>query len=273
MSVHPISADDSGETGSFAALLRRFRSARRMSQMDLALECDVSARHVSFLESGRAQPSREMVLQLASGLVLPRSARNLLLQSAGFVPAFPRSPLESDALGPFRDVLAEMIARHSPYPALLCDRHWNVRDANRTARALLAPLQGPGGAPNVVRLLTGNPQVSDLIANLPEVLDDMLGRIQLEALEAVGDPVLDDLLRSLEAACARLPHKSPSPVRRPLSPLLLNSPAGPLSFLSTIAHFGTSEDVTVRDLRLELLFPTDARTREAMAAIAAEPGD
>ena len=132
---------DRPETGPFAAALRRARAARRMSQLDLALTCDVSARHLSFLESGRARPSREMVLQLAHGLLLPLGSQNALLQAAGFAPVFPASPLDSAALGPFRAVLDEMIARHSPYPALLCDRHWTILDANPTARALLTPLR------------------------------------------------------------------------------------------------------------------------------------
>lgn len=252
------------EIGPFATALRRARTARRMSQLELALACDVSARHLSFLESGRAQPSREMVLQLAAGLLLPLGARNALLQAAGFAAVFPASPLDSDALGPFRAILNEMIARHAPYPALLCDRHWTIRDANASARVLLAGLHDGSGDMNIVRMLAEGPYASAAIANLPEVLDEMTARLHLEALEAGDDPVLQDLLRMLEAASARQSHRSSAAQRRPLVPIVLNAPGAPLRFLSTIAHFGTSEDVTVRDLRLELLFPADDHTRTAM---------
>lgn len=252
----------------FGAVLKRNRAGRRMSQLDLALTCNVSARHLSFLESGRAQPSREMVLQLAAGLILPLQARNALLQAAGFAPAFPASPLDSEALGPFRAVLAEMMARHAPYPAILCDRTWTVRDANATARALLAGL-ADGAELNLIRALCDDTRATQLIANLPEVIEEMRARVELEALEAGDDAEIAALLRLLDAASARHPAVDARQLRSPLAPLVLNTPAGaPLRFLSTIAHFGTSQDVTVRDLRLELLFPADDHTRAAMAALA-----
>ena len=144
------------EPSPFAAALRRFRTARRLSQLDLANASDVSSRHLSFLESGRAQPSREMVLQLGAGLLLPLHARNALLQAAGFTPVFPASPLDSETLRPFRDILNEMIERHAPNPAMLVDRHWTVLEANAAARVLLASLGGDSGETNVVRMLTRN---------------------------------------------------------------------------------------------------------------------
>ncbi|MBI1254857.1 MAG: helix-turn-helix domain-containing protein [Hyphomonas sp.] len=255
------------ESDAFAALLRRFRAARRMSQLDLALDCDVSPRHLSFLETGRAKPSREMVLQICEGLTLPLGSQNALLKAAGYAAVFPDSPLESEALGPFRVVLREMMDRHAPWPAILCDRHWRVRGTNATAAALLTPLQAEAGETSLVRILTDNPAAEAMIANLPEVVHEMRGRIALEALEAAGDLVLRDLLTALDAASLR--HPLPGGVhRRPLVPLIINVPRGQLSFLSTIAHFGTSEDVTIRDLRLELLFPADDFTRTALKAMA-----
>lgn len=253
------------DAGVFAAVLRRYRRARRMSQLDLALECGVSARHLSFLESGRAQPSRDMVLNLAEGLLLTRGATNGLMQAAGFAPVFLASPLESAALAPLRAMLDEMMARHAPNPAMLCDRHWTILDASASARALLGAF-----APetNVVRMLTEHALAPTLIANLPEVLAEMAGRIELEALEAAGDPVLEGFIHMLHAACARHPLSAPSRPRSPMAPLRLKAGDREFSFLSAIAHFGTSEDVTVRDLRLELLFPADEATRAAMAALA-----
>jgi len=122
---------------------------------------------------------------------------------------------------------------------------------------------------NVVRLLTDSPLAPAAMANYPEVLAEMAARIQLEALEAGDDPVLHELQRALQAAALRHPHRASPLQRRPMAPVVLNAPDAPLSFLSTIAQFGTSEDVTIRDLRLELLFPVDDHTRRAMIALAA----
>ena len=208
-----------------------------------------------------------MVLQLAQGMVLPLAARNSLLQAAGFVPAYPASPLNSEALGPFRAVLSEMMAKHAPNPALVCDRHWNLLDANLAAKALISGLDPSGTQSNLIRLLSEQPLAPDLVANYPQVLHEMTARLQLEALEAGDDPVLQGLLQSLERASKAHPYKAPTGQRSPVVPLIFNTPDQPLSFLSVIAHFGTSEDVTVRDLRLELFFPTDDYTRTAMAAL------
>lgn len=203
---------------------------------------------------------------LASGLLLPLGARNALLQAAGFAPAFPVSPLDSKALGPFRAILNEMIDKHSPNPALLVDRYWTVREANTAARTLVAALQAETDEVNLVRLLTSGDHAAKLIGNFPEVLNEMRARLQLEALEAGGDPAFADLLAALDAACARHVYKQDNHVRRPVLPLVFNAPEGSLRFLSAIAHFGTSEDVTIRDLRLELLFPADETTRRAIQA-------
>ena len=251
----------------FASALRRHRISRRLSQLELSLEYGISARHLSFLETGRAQPSRDMVMQLADGLMLPLGTRNALLQAAGFSAAFPASQLDSEALKPFREMLSEMISRHAPNPAMLCDRHWNILEANPAAAALLSGLGNGPGPYNAVRILTDNPAASGTIANLPDVLSEMSARIRLEAMGAGDDDVLLDHLAALESACTRHPVEAASP-RSPIVPLIVNSPLGQIRFLSTIAHFGTSEDVTVRDLRLELLFPADNATRQALAQFA-----
>lgn len=208
-----------------------------------------------------------MVLRLCGGLLLPLSAQNALLLAAGFAPAFPVSPLQSDALGPFRLVLDQMIARHDPNPALLVDRHWNVREANTTARLLLSQLQDGDEEVNLARLLVDSERAQGAIANFPEVLHEITARLQLEALEAGGDPILTQLVTMLERACVSHPLAS-ARVRRPVLPLELDMAGARWRFLSVIAHFGTSEDATIRDLRLELLFPADAETRAAIKALA-----
>ncbi len=254
------------EDGGFGARLRSWRQARGLSQLDLALAADASPRHLSFLETSRARPSRDMVLALADAMVLPRTARNDMLAAAGFAPLYPVTPLDAEALGPLREVLSEMMRRHAPYPAMLCDRRWNLHDATASAQALLAPLRGESGEANMVRMLTEGPAAAELIVNYGEVLQEMADRIRLEALEAGQDAELAGYVRALEAALRRHPPPGGAHARRPLVPLMLRLPGGgELRFLSAIAHFGTSEDVTVRDLRLELLFPADAATRAAMA--------
>lgn len=238
-----------------------------MSQLDLALASGVSARHLSFLETGRALPSREMVLTLAEALLLPLGVRNALLAAAGFAPSYPASDLTSEALAPFHAALSEIIDRHHPFPALVCDRYWTIRDANASARLLLSALHGDGGQMNIVRMLTDAPEAEDLVVNYAEVIAEMTARIRLEALEAGADETFDGLIAALETAAARRPYGA-DVARRPLAPVVLNAPGGELLLLSTIAHFGTSEDVTVRDLRLELLFPADDATRDALLALA-----
>lgn len=260
MSLHSLHAADGG----FPAMLREWRRARGMSQLDLALSIDVSARHLSFLETGRAQPSREMTHRLAEALLLPRGARNALLAKAGYAAAYPATPLEDESLKPFRAMLDEMMRRHAPYPALVCDRYWTILDANDSARALLAPLHDGEGAINVIRMLTQGAAAA-AIDNLPEVLLEMEGRIRLEALEAGPDPIHAAQLRDLARAAQGL-RPARAAQRSPLVPLVVRSPAGLLRFLTAVAHFGTSEDVTVRDLRLELLFPADEATRAVMHA-------
>jgi transcriptional regulator with XRE-family HTH domain len=176
-SISPQSPADFGEA------LRHWRRARGLSQLDLALSCGTSPRHLSFLETNRSRPSRDMVEMLADAMVLPRAARNSMLLAAGFAPAYPATPLDAAALAPFRSILAEMIARHAPFPALVIDRWWTILDANDSARALLGALHDGDGEMNVVRMPTDSAQAGELIVNHAEVLAEMLGRIRLEALK------------------------------------------------------------------------------------------
>jgi transcriptional regulator with XRE-family HTH domain len=249
----------------FPAALRFWRRTRGLSQFDLAETVGVSTRHLSFFETGRAQPSRDMTMALCDGLMLTRAARNAFLVKAGFAPLDPATPLSSEALAPFRAILTEMMARHEPYPALICDRHWTIHDANIAGRALLAPLDDGREPMNVIRLLTHNPAAKDLILNTPEMLAEMIARLRLETLEAGPDPITLEHLRALEAAARAYPAPKTQHPRRPLVPLTVRGAKGPLRFLTTVAQFGTSEDITVRDLRLELFFPADAETRAALA--------
>jgi hypothetical protein len=208
-----------------------------------------------------------MVHLLAGALLMPRADYNALLIGAGFAPVFPVSPLKAEALAPFREIISQMMASHSPNPAMVCDRRWTILDANPVARLLLSALHGDEQEMNVVRMLALSPLARELVVNHAEVLAEMSQRIRLEALEAGADPELSSLAALMDDALKRYPRQPAAP-RRPLVPLILRGPSGPLSFLTAVAHFGTSEDVTIRDLRLELLFPADAATREAVQAMA-----
>jgi transcriptional regulator with XRE-family HTH domain len=257
---------DPHDSGPFGSALRSARSSRRLSQLTLALEAGVSARHLSFLESGRASPSREMVLTLAEALTLPLSQRNQLLTAAGFAAVFPASPLASEAVAPFRAILSQMMASHAPFPALLCDRHWNILEASASAAAMLGPLlAGWQGPPNVFTLTASHPRAGEFILNLDQLLHESLERLALEQAVAGDDPVLADLIAITRAAAARHPWRPGPRLRSPIMPVVFAGPNGPLSFLSVVAQCGTSEDVTVRDLRLELLFPADDATRAAFS--------
>lgn len=203
-----------------------------------------------------------MVLTLAEALALPLSARNHLLNAAGFASAYPASPLASEAIAPFRQILTTMMENHAPFPALLCDRHWNVLKASPSAAAMLSPLlEGWHGPPNVFRLTASHPRAAQFIANLGQVLHESLERLALEQSLAGDDPVLADLIAVTRAAAAQHPYRTRT--RSPVLPVSYRGPNGLLSFLSVVAQCGTSEDVTVRDLRLELLFPADEATRAA----------
>ncbi len=263
MAVHDLHAE---AHSSFAETLRAWRRARGVSQLDLALTTGVSARHLSFLETGRARPSRDMAAALADALVLPRAARNALLTSAGFAPLYPTTPLQAAALEPFRAILDAMIDKHDPNPAFVCDRHWNVLRHNKTGAMILAPLSDGESPLNMARLMA-DPRAAALIENYGEVLVEFIARVRLETLESGPDAVQAAHLAHLE--CALRAHGAPKAAnpRRPIVPIRLKTPLGPLQFLTAVAQFGTSEDVTVRDLRLELFFPMDETTKAAMAAL------
>ena len=247
--------------------LRRFRSARRLSQLDLALTSDVSARHISFLESGRASPSRDMVLQLGQALRLPGSGLNALLQSAGYAPVFRASSLGSAELAPFRRIVDQMIARHAPYPALVLDRLWNVLEATPSAQALLGPLQSSPPESSVVRLLAASPTAEALIPNLPEVLAELARRIRAEMAHAGMDHQLTSLLAFIERRLAELPAVDRARPGRAVVPVHISTPHGEVRLLTVMAHFGASDDITVQDLRIELLFPADDASAEVLTAL------
>lgn len=247
----------------FGETLKAWRQRRHLSQLDLALDANVSARHISFLETGRSRPSRDMVLHLADTMSLPLRARNDLLEQAGYVRAFAETALDTETLGPVRKALDHMLAAHMPYPAIICDRHWTLVDMNAAARAFLAPLQGPTGESNMVRMLVDNPLARQMIVNWGEVLHDFAGRLRLEVSRSGGDRVLLDLLELARSAAGGAEDAASV---RPFIPVVLRYGETTLSFVSMLAEFGTARDITIGDLRIELFYPGDAATEAALRA-------
>jgi transcriptional regulator with XRE-family HTH domain len=247
-------------------LLREWRTRRRRTQLDLALDAGISARHLSFVETGRSTPSAEMVLLLAEQLEVPFRDRNQLLLAAGHAPAFPERALEDPELAPVREALDLVLTRHEPYPALVIDRHWNVVAANSATVALAefvdpSLLEPPINMPRVMRVLMPR------IVNLGEVRAYFAGRLARQAAIS-GDEDLAALVAEL--ASFPVPEQADDPiseaaVRGILMPLRLRVPDdGELSFFGTVATFGTAVEVTTSELSIESFFPADEATAEVL---------
>ena len=255
-------------------LLRTWRQRRRLSQLALALDAEISSRHLSFVETGRSQPSREMVLRLAEQLDVPRRERNALLLAAGYAPVFPERPLDDPALAGARRAVELVLAGHEPYPALAVDRHWTLIAANRAVAPFMecmapALLQPPV---NVLRLSLHPEGMARRIVNLAEWRTHVLARVRRQ-VDASGDPVLAELLRELRGYGAP-PGAEPDAAATDdyagvVVPLQLSTPTGPLTFISTTTVFGTPVDITLSELALETFFPADAATAAALRAAAA----
>jgi transcriptional regulator with XRE-family HTH domain len=256
----------SAPAASFGPLLRERRQRRRVSQLDLALDGNISARHLSFLETGRARPSREMVLHLAEHLAVPLRDRNVLLTAAGFAPAFAERPLDDPSLSAARRAVDLVLNGHAPYPAIAVDRHWTLISANSAVPTLLSGVNPALLRPpvNVMRLALHPAGLAPRIRNLAEWRAHLLDRLR-QQIDASGDPVLASLLEELKAYPA---PRTPPPPRRTtpmVVPLELTSGSGTvLSLFSTVTIFGTPLDVTLSELALECFYPADAATAEIL---------
>ena len=253
------------------ALVRQWRQRRRLSQLDLACEAEISTRHLSFVETGRARPSREMLLQLAESLQLPLRERNQLLIAGGFTPLYGERPLADPALDGARAAVEQLLAAHEPNPALAVDRHWNLLAANRCVAPLLVGLPDALLAPplNVLRLTLHPDGLAMRIRNLGEWRAHLLARLQHE-VQISADPQLAALLTELAGYPA--PSAPPLTSAGVLVPMELQTPWGLLSLISTTTVFGTAADVTLAELTLETFFPLDtpsaAILRQLLAASA-----
>jgi transcriptional regulator with XRE-family HTH domain len=247
-------------------LLREWRKRRRMSQLDLAGEAGISARHLSFIETGRSLPSREMMLHLAEWLGVPLRERNILLSAAGYAAVFSARPLDDPVLSAAREAVDLVLKGHEPYPAIAIDRYWNLVAANGAVAPLLAGVAAGLLDPpvNVLRLSLHPEGLAPRIANLTEWRSHLLERLHRQ-LEVSADPRLAALMDEL----AQYPHPKletllPRDYAGVVIPLQLQSERGLLSLISTITVFGTPIDVTLSELAMETFFPADAQTAQLL---------
>src|SRR6201996_8555398 len=249
--------------------LREWRQRRHLRQLDLAGDAEISARHLSFVETGRAAPSRDMVLRLAERLEVPLRERNVLLVAAGVAPAFPQRPLDDPALKTARAAIDLVLKAHEPNPALAVDRHWNLVSANRMVMPLLEgiPARLLGQPFNVLRLSFHPEALAGRTVNVAEWCGHLLERLHRQC-EATADPELIKLYHELKAY--------PMPARSaPLSadnvaiPFKLRFGGDVLSFMSATMIFGTPVDITLSEMALETFFPADDLTAERMRNMAA----
>lgn len=245
----------------FGEVLKDWRTRRRLSQLDLALEADVSARHLSFLETGRSRPSRGMVLRLSDVLAVPRAARNQLLSEAGYAPLYSARPENAPDLAPLDAAIDRMLATHDPYPGLALGHDWSIRKMNRAAM-LLFGTAGIGIGDNLVGQTLDNATLKAAILNHDEVIRHILTRLRTEIAHFGDDPVRQEWI-------ARILRDHPDAADPPADPqpavvaVRYHTPFGALSLFSTIAQFGSVEDITYADLQIELMHPAD----EASGAI------
>ena len=248
-------------------LLRGWRQRRRLSQLDLASEADVSARHLSFLETGRARPSREMLLRLAERLEVPLRERNELLLSAGFAPAYGRRGLGHPDMAAVTRALDLVLTAHEPFPALVVDRSWELVMANRGVDLFTAGLPEHLLEPpvNVLRLSLHPEGLAPRVLNLPQWRAHVLHRLAREA-DLTGDPALAALHRELSALPGGTDRSTPDGIAVPLR-VRAGEDAGAevLSFLSTVTTFGTAVDLTAAELSVEAFLPADAATARWLA--------
>ena len=249
--------------------IRGWRQRRRLSQLNFALDAEISQKHLSFIESGRATPSRDMVLRLSEHLKVPLRDRNAMLLAAGYAPVFAERSIDDPALQAARAAIDLVLKGHEPFPAIAIDRHWTLVAANAAVPAILAMagdaslLQPPV---NVLRLSLSPGGLAPHIVNFAEWRSHLLDRLR-QQIEMTADAQLDALLRELlafpvvDSGAADQDQKNYAGV---LIPMQLRTPAGVLSFFSTTTVFGTPVDITLSEIALEAFFPADAATAEAL---------
>ncbi len=266
-------------SGGFSSLLKAWRTARKLSQLDLALEASVSQRHLSFLESGRAQPSREMVLQLCDALDVPLRERNTLLEGAGFAALYRERKLDSAEMNAVRQALEISLKHHEPFPAIVVNLDWNLVLRNQPAEKFLGLLGppdkvwarvDPSGEFNVMRMTLHPQGMQPLLKNWEQVVNLILSRLQREVAAAPASHKLRALYKEVSSypgVPARISTgwQTPPP---PILPLELGVGDIALKVFTMISTFGTAQDITTDELRLEYFYPADEFTAQFFRRLA-----
>ena len=279
MSTQLFSA--SAATGAqVGTLLQYWRKTRSLSQLALAHEAEVSPRHICFLETGRAKPSREMVMLLSNVLDVPLRERNLLLLAAGFAPAYAETRLEAPELGAVQTALRAILSQQEPFPAVVMDRHWDILQTNEAAQRFFGLLLGErvsAEPANVVRMMFSPSGLRPFVSNWEAVAEALIQRMHREAVGGVTDPATAQLLEEVLAypnvpkRLRRLNLGAPSV---PVIPVCFRKDEHAFNFFSTVTTLGTPQDVTLQELRIECFFPADTATEEqarALRELAARP--
>jgi transcriptional regulator with XRE-family HTH domain len=243
-------------TTPFGQQLRHWRNVRALSQLELALRAEVSTRHLSFMETGRSRPTDEMVLRLAEALSLPLRERNALLRVAGFAPHYRETQLSAPELTPFRSIVDRMLSKHEPYPAFVLDRWWDIVAANRTAQHLFEAIGA--AAPNAIDAFLGDGPVRQALENWSELAWSTVARLRSEISTGGADDRLLKLLARAEALVKGVPAPSDATLTSAVLCTRLRLGERVLNLTSTVASFSTPRDVTLDELRIELIFPADA---------------
>jgi transcriptional regulator with XRE-family HTH domain len=258
-------------------LLRQWRTQRRLSQLDLSLDAGISARHLSFVETGRAQPSREMVLLLSRALDVPLRDRNELLVAAGYAPIYRQTDLAAPAMAQVRRALDFILRQQEPYPALVLDRHWNVLAVNEGTTRVQARFLDPAaaselGPPNAMRLMFHPRGFRPFIANWEATAASMIQWLHRDVVSGIGDTrtraLLDELLvyPDVPRHWRRLDLDVST---APFLPIELRRDDLVLKYFTTLTSLGTPHDITLQELRIESFFPADEATEEASRRLAA----
>jgi transcriptional regulator with XRE-family HTH domain len=254
-------------------LLREWRQRRRLSQLTLACDAEISTRHLSFLETGRSQPSREMILHLSEQLAIPMRDRNILLVAAGYAPMFPERSLDDPALQSVRKAIDLVLESQKPFPAFALDRHWNIVASNGALPEVYVGVAAHLVRPpiNALRLTLHPDGLAPRIANLSEWRAHSLARLRRQ-IDVTADPVLIELLRELSQYPAPGgKHHAAAPAGEPAVaiPFRITTDRGLLSFFTTTTMFGSPVDITLSELAVECFYPADAATAEIVRATAA----
>jgi transcriptional regulator with XRE-family HTH domain len=261
VTVSELSTSPPAQVG---ALLRRWRSARRLSQLDLALQAEVSSRHLSYVETGKAKPSREMVTRLAEALEVPLRERNALLLAAGYAPLYRETQLGTEDLALARRAIDFILKQQEPYPAVVVDRYWNLLQPNDGATRLIAfLLGGPPSDLNLLRLVFRSDGLRRVIVNWEEVAGDMIRRLHQESAGLPdGNPasaLIADVL-SYPDVPSHWPGQELMGSTTPLLTVVFRKDGRELRFFTTITTFGTPHDITLEELRIECSYPADEDT-------------